>query len=96
MIPEDIAVMGICGFPDAKLLSPPLSTIDYNYSVTAAMAIEMIIEPKKWFVTKSGKGKRRMNPFKLKTRKSTRKPNPKEVTIDRAYHIPQVENTVFA
>jgi DNA-binding LacI/PurR family transcriptional regulator len=95
-IPEDIAVMGICGFPDAKLLSPPLSTIDYNYSETAAMAVEMIIEPKKWFVTKSGKGKRRMNPFKLKIRQSTNNPKPKEVTIDRAYHIPQVENIAFA
>jgi GntR family transcriptional regulator, arabinose operon transcriptional repressor len=70
-IPEDIAVMGICGFPDAKLLSPPLSTIDYGYAEFAKMAVEMINEPKKWFDTKTGKGKLRMKPFELKTRKSS-------------------------
>jgi GntR family transcriptional regulator, arabinose operon transcriptional repressor len=70
-IPEDIAVMGICGFPDAKLLSAPLSTIDYGYAEFAKMAVEMVIEPKKWFDAKTGKGKLRMKPFTLKARKST-------------------------
>jgi GntR family transcriptional regulator of arabinose operon len=94
-IPKDIAVMGICGFPDAQLLSPPLSTIDYNYAEYAEMAVDMILKPKPWFDPKTGKGKLRMKPFTLKARKST-KQQPKEVTIERAYHIPQVENAVFA
>jgi GntR family transcriptional regulator, arabinose operon transcriptional repressor len=94
-IPEDIAVMGICGFPDAKLLSPPLSTIDYEYSRLAEMAVEMVIEPKKWFDAKTGKGKLRIKPFALKARKSS-KQQPKEVTINRAYHVQPVENVAFA
>ncbi len=72
-IPTDIAVMGICGFPDAKLLAPPLSTIDYNYTEFAEMAVEMVVEPKTWFNSKTGKGKLRMKPFTLKARKSSQK-----------------------
>ncbi|MCF6177037.1 MAG: GntR family transcriptional regulator [Victivallaceae bacterium] len=94
-IPEDIAIMGICGFPDAKLLSPPLSTIDYEYSRLAEMAVKMVIEPKPWFDQKTGKGKLRMKPFALRARKSTEKQS-KEVTIDRAYPIHQIENVAFA
>jgi GntR family transcriptional regulator, arabinose operon transcriptional repressor len=94
-IPADIAVMGICGFPDARLLSPPLSTIDYGYSETAKLAVKMLVAPKQWFNPKTGKGKLRMKPFALKARKSS-KQQPKEVTINRVYHAPQVENVTFA
>lgn len=68
-IPEDVAVMGTCGYPDARLLSPPLSTVDYEYSKFAEMAVEMFNEPEKWF--SNGKGKLRLKPFKLRKRKST-------------------------
>ena len=70
-IPEDVAVMGICGYHDAGLLSPPLSTIDYEYSRFAEMAVEMIQEPEKWFDPLTGKGKQRMKPYKLVKRQST-------------------------
>ncbi len=69
-IPEDVAVMGTCGYPDARLLSPPLSTVDYEYSKFAEMAVEMLKEPEKWF--SGDKGKLRLKPFKLKKRKSTK------------------------
>jgi DNA-binding LacI/PurR family transcriptional regulator len=69
-IPEDVAVMGTCGYPDARLLSPPLSTVDYEYSKFAEMAVEMLNEPEKWF--SNGKGKLRLKPFKLRKRKSTK------------------------
>ena len=68
-IPEDVAVMGTCGYPDARLLSPPLSTIDYEYSKFADMAIEMLQEPEKWFSQE--KGKLREKAFKIRKRKST-------------------------
>jgi GntR family transcriptional regulator, arabinose operon transcriptional repressor len=70
-IPEDVAVMGICGYPDAKLLTPPLSTVDYEYAQFADMALEMILEPKKWFT--GGKGKLREKSFKIRKRKSTKR-----------------------
>ena len=70
-IPHDVAVMGICGYPDAWLLNPPLSTIDYGYAKFAEMAVEMLQEPGKWFDPVTGKGKLRLNPFKLIKREST-------------------------
>jgi DNA-binding LacI/PurR family transcriptional regulator len=70
-IPDDIAVMGICGYPDARLLNPPLSTIDYGYAKFAEMAVEMLQEPEKWIDPATGKGKLRLKPFKLIKRQST-------------------------
>jgi len=68
-IPEDVAVMGTCGYPDAKLLTPPLSTVDYEYSKFADMAVEMLQEPGKWFA--DDKAKLRKKSFKIRKRKST-------------------------
>ena len=68
-IPEDVAVMGTCGYPDAGLLTPPLSTIDYGYAEFADMAVQMLQEPEKWFTGK--KAKLRQKPFKIRKRKST-------------------------
>ncbi|MCF6176205.1 MAG: GntR family transcriptional regulator [Victivallaceae bacterium] len=69
-IPEDVAVMGTCGYPDARLLSPPLSTVDYEYSKFAAMAVEMLQNPGQWFP--NSKGKLREKTFKIRKRKSTK------------------------
>lgn len=70
-IPEDVAVMGICGYPDARMLNPPLSTIDFGYAKFAEMAVEMLQEPEKWIDPVTGKGKLRLKPFKLIKRQST-------------------------
>ena len=68
-IPEDVAVMGTCGYPDAGLLTPPLSTVDYGYAEFADMAVQMLQEPEKWFSQE--KGKLREKAFKIRKRKST-------------------------
>ncbi|MFA7230282.1 MAG: GntR family transcriptional regulator [Victivallaceae bacterium] len=70
-IPEDVAVMGTCGFPDAKLLAPPLSTIDYGYAKSAETAVEMLQHQDKWFAPDTQLGKLKIQPFKLRKRKST-------------------------
>lgn len=71
-IPQDVAVMGICGYPDApRLLTPPLSTIDYGYAKFAQMAVEMLQEIEKWIDPLTGNGKLRINPYKLVKREST-------------------------
>lgn len=70
-IPQDVAVMGICGYPDARMLNPPLSTIDFGYAKFAEMAVEMLQEPEKWIDPVTGKGKLRLKPFKLIKRQST-------------------------
>ncbi len=94
-VPNDVAVMGVCGFPDAKFISPPLSTIDYGYAELGEMATEMVMEPKKWFDAKTGRGKLRMKPFQLRVRKSTQKTT-KENKNNIDYSIQQVENVAFA
>jgi LacI family sucrose operon transcriptional repressor len=71
-IPDDIAVMGLCGFPDAQRLSPSLSTIDFEYSEIGRMAFEMIINPERWFDSDTGQGKLRAKQFKLRARQSTK------------------------
>ena len=75
-IPEDVAVMGICGYPDARILNPPLSTIDYGYAEFARMAVEMLQYPEKWFDQDTGRGKLRIKPFKLVKRQSTEPKKP--------------------
>ncbi|MFA6102298.1 MAG: GntR family transcriptional regulator [Victivallaceae bacterium] len=70
-IPQDVAVMGTCGYPDARMLNPPLSTIDYGYAEFARMAVEMLEEPEKWFDPVTGKGKLRLKQCKLVKRQST-------------------------
>ena len=48
-IPEDIAVMGYCGYPGATLLDPPLSTIDLNYRSIGRAAVELLASSGSWF-----------------------------------------------
>ncbi|MFA6104857.1 MAG: GntR family transcriptional regulator [Victivallaceae bacterium] len=70
-IPEDVAVMGICGYPDARLLNPPLSTIDYGYAELGKLSVEMLEQPEKWFDSLTLRGKQRVKPYKLVKRQST-------------------------
>lgn len=48
-IPRDIAVMGYCGYPGSSLLSPPLSTIDFQYSKAGAAAVDLLLRAAEWF-----------------------------------------------
>ena len=70
-IPEDVAVMGTCGYPDARLLSPPLSTIDYRYTKMAETAVTMLQTTKEWFDPVTGLGMLRIQPFQIRKRQST-------------------------
>jgi DNA-binding LacI/PurR family transcriptional regulator len=49
-IPDDIAVMGYCGYPGAKLLTPSLSTLDYEYSLIGEMAFQLLSRSSEWFL----------------------------------------------
>ena len=48
-IPDDIAVMGFCGYPGAVLLDPPLSTIDVEYHKTGELALEIMADSRSWY-----------------------------------------------
>ena len=41
-IPEQIAVLGFSGYSAAALQSPPLSTVDFGYARSGAMAVDML------------------------------------------------------
>ena len=43
-IPEDVAVMGFCGFPGGQFLDPALSTMDYQYSSIGYNAVDRLLE----------------------------------------------------
>lgn len=59
-IPEDISVMGFCGYPGSAFLSPPLSTIDIDYTSKGAAMIEAAANANNWF------GKRKAMPITVK------------------------------
>lgn len=69
-IPEDIAVMGYCGYPGGHMMSPPVSTVDLCYSEIGKMALSAMNDSGRWF----GSGKEAyeiLSPHKLIIRKST-------------------------
>lgn len=48
-IPDDIAVMGYCGYPGGNFMSPPLSTVDFEYSKLGKMSVELLLKADDWF-----------------------------------------------
>lgn len=71
-VPDDISVMGYCGYPGGHMMNPPLSTIDLGYSDIAKTSVELLDNAKDWF----GEGKQVpcvISPHKLIVRESTAK-----------------------
>ena len=68
-IPEDLSVMGFCGYPGGKMLSPPLATVDCDYASAGKMAAEMLCDPEKWHFSENGI-KDFIIPHKIKKRAS--------------------------
>ena len=48
-IPDDIAVMGFCGYPGGALLNPALATVDEDYAGLGRLAAEKLCAPGQWF-----------------------------------------------
>lgn len=74
-IPQDVAVMGFCGAPDGKFMSPPLSTIDLNYQNIGRKTIEVMAASSQWFDPRQSEYKAPpliKCPFRLEERASTR------------------------
>ena len=47
-VPQDIAVMGYCGYPGSELLSPKLSTVDFQYTKIGAASLDLIAAADTW------------------------------------------------
>lgn len=48
-IPDDLAVMGFCGYPGIRYLDPPLSTIDLGYEEIGRLAVHKLTSAGEWF-----------------------------------------------
>lgn len=48
-IPEQVVVMGYCGYPGSIYMSPPLSTVDVMYENIGRMAAELMLNSDSWF-----------------------------------------------
>jgi DNA-binding LacI/PurR family transcriptional regulator len=73
-VPDDISVMGYCGYPGGEMMRPGLSTIDFDYADIGKRAIEILDNSKDWF----GGNKQApciISPHKLLIRESTAKLN---------------------
>lgn len=44
-IPEDLTVMGICGYLGTRLLTPKLATVNFHYDRIAEKAVKMLMNP---------------------------------------------------
>jgi DNA-binding LacI/PurR family transcriptional regulator len=48
-IPQQVAVMGYCGYPGGELLSPSLSTVNLYFEKTGRDALDMMLDAEKWW-----------------------------------------------
>lgn len=48
-IPEDLSVMGFCGYPGGGALEPPLSSVDLLYHEAGRLAVDQICESDRWY-----------------------------------------------
>ena len=48
-IPEQVAVMGYCGYPGGNLLLPSLSTVDRQYDKIGQLAVKLLNSAEEWF-----------------------------------------------
>lgn len=68
-IPEDLSVMGFCGYPGGKMLSPPLATVDCDYPAAGILAAELLCDPGKWCYSEK-ENREFIIPHKIKKRAS--------------------------
>lgn len=43
-VPQDVAVMGYCGFPGGKFLDPPVATIDFQYYKIGYNSVDRLLQ----------------------------------------------------
>ena len=71
-VPEDIAVMGYCGYPGATWLEPSLSTIDLNYAGIGRASVELLASAGSWFRVEDAAVPVVTIPYRIVERNSTK------------------------
>ena len=70
-IPEDVSVMGFCGYPGDEALDPPLASVDMHYHDAGRLAVDMVCQPDSWFGKTAGM-RRIITPHTVMERNSIR------------------------
>lgn len=52
-MPERLSVMGYCGYPGGRFLTPPLSTVDLHYDAIGRKVVEVLARADRWFGRKN-------------------------------------------
>ncbi len=47
-VPEDMAVIGTCGYPGSEFFEVPLSTVSYNYRECGVNAVRLLLRADEW------------------------------------------------
>lgn len=79
-IPEQMSIMGFCGYPGGRFMDPPLSTVDLQYEDIGLAAAELMLKSSEWFET----GEPPLTiftPYRIMPGKSTRQTNSKFISI---------------
>ncbi len=72
-VPDHVSVMGYCGFPGSHMLSPSLSTVDFDYAGIGAKAVETLDRAQEWFNKENCDPPLIVSEHKLIIRESTKK-----------------------
>lgn len=70
-VPENLAVMGYCGFPGSAYLDPPLSTVDFHYFKKGEIVMDMLEKSSDWFNVRHVSPPDIIYPYEVIERKST-------------------------
>ena len=70
-VPDDVSVMGICGYLERLFITPPLSVVNFHYDIAVQKAVQIMYRANEWFG--SGEIITRMIPFSVIPRGSTGK-----------------------
>ena len=68
-IPEEVSVMGFCGYKDRLFTLKPLSVVNFHYDISAAEAVRTMQKSHEWFYSETKVNK--MIPHEIVVRKTT-------------------------
>lgn len=74
-VPEDISVLGYCGFCGGAYFNPPLTTVELDYSGIGIQAVEILRNSSAWFNKKGVNPPCQYTTYNIKQRESFRNLN---------------------
>ena len=69
-VPEDVSVLGYCGYGGGAYFDPPLTTVELDYAGIGSQAVEILKKAPRWFNKKGSKLPFRYTAFTIRERES--------------------------